>query len=206
MCRHPGPSFPPAPSSTKRRHRGSGATVCVAPGDGLRWASMSWLLVMLVSSMGRRFGSFKADPARTTCSGRPVRFVISSFLAKGTMICASPWDFRSGPSVWVAPAMGSWARRSEEGGVAGGVFSSPARLLLMCPSGRRCVRESAPWRWLMQRDHVLELLGGKMRFPRLGGAGGRRCPPRKMTLEGLIVIFCFLRGFFVIWGCTVLDL
>jgi len=25
---------------------------------------------MLVSSMGRRFGSFKADPARTTCSGR----------------------------------------------------------------------------------------------------------------------------------------
>ncbi|KAG2640829.1 hypothetical protein PVAP13_2KG121216 [Panicum virgatum] len=38
----------------------------------------------------------------------------------------------------------------------------------------------------MQRDHVLELLGGKMRFPRLGGAGGRRCPPRKMTLEGLI--------------------
>jgi len=50
----------------------------------------------------------------------------------------------------------------------------------------------------MQRDHVLELLGGKMRFPRLGGAGGRRCPPRKMTLEGLIVIFYFLRGFFVI--------
>jgi len=58
----------------------------------------------------------------------------------------------------------------------------------------------------MQRDHVLELLGGKMRFPRLGGAGGCRCPPRKMTVEGLIVIFCFLRGFFVIWGCTVLDL
>ena len=72
---------------------------------------------MLVSSMGRRFDSFKADPARTTFSGRLVRFVISSFLAKGRMICASLWDVRSGPSVWVAPAMGSWARRSEEGGV-----------------------------------------------------------------------------------------
>jgi len=80
MCQHPGLSFPPAPSSTERRHRGGGATVCVAPGDGLRWASISKLLVMLVSSMGRRFGSFKADPARTTYSGRFVRFVISSFL------------------------------------------------------------------------------------------------------------------------------
>ncbi|KAG2557296.1 hypothetical protein PVAP13_8NG248300 [Panicum virgatum] len=75
--------LPPAPSSTERRHRGGSTTVCVAPGDGLRWASISKLLVMLVSSMGRRFGSFKADPARTTCSGRLVRFVISSFWRKG---------------------------------------------------------------------------------------------------------------------------
>ena len=74
------------------------------------------------------------------------------------MIWASPWVVPSGPSSMVAPALGWFG--SEEGGVLGALPFHPARMLLMCPSDARCVREWNPWHWLMHRFQNLELLDG----------------------------------------------
>jgi len=140
--------------------------------------------------------------------GHRVRFVVSLFFAKGGMICASPWDVPPGPSATVAPALGSWAIGSEEDGVLGVLSFSLARMRLMCHSGARFVADCGSWRWIMQRFHVLELLDGEMDLPKLGGVGSRRRSVWKTAeklLRAFVVIFVFMRVFFALWGCTVLQ-
>jgi len=109
---------------------------------------------------------------------------------------ASPWGAFSGPSSPVA----------EEGGSSGVASSSPVWELLMCHSGSRCVMDAAPWRWLLQRNHALELLGGETNFSCFVGASGRRCyaMTKARKTKDFNVIFVFLEVFFAIWGCTVL--
>jgi len=196
---------PLSPFLCERRRRGGDVAVGVVPGDGLRWVLISLLSVMLLVSSTGSSCSFKASPARLAFSGRLDRFVVSSFSAKGRMIWASPGDVPSELPFMVAPVLGSWGTRSEEGGENGEVSSFSARMLLMRHRGRRCAREGVPWRWLMQRHQELELLGGKTMSSKLGGTGGRRCPSRKETQEVLVVIFSFFRVSFVTWGYTVLN-
>jgi len=203
MCRHSWPSFPLAPSLGQRRRRGG--WVGVGLGDGKRWVLFSLLSMMFLLSMGRSPCSFKAVSAKAF-SGRLVGWVVSSFSAKGGRIWTSPGDGLSGLPFSVTPAVGLWGSCSKEGGDDCEISSSPSRMRLMRPRGRRCARECVPWRWLMQQIQALELLGAKTSSTMLGGAGGRRCPSRKKTQEDLVVISSFLRVSFVIWGCTVLYL
>ncbi|CAO2038126.1 unnamed protein product [Urochloa humidicola] len=79
----------------------------------------------------------------------------------------------------------------------------------MCHSGSRCVRDRGPWRWILQQNQALELLGGEMGVSSFGGSGGRRGPSKKKaekTVLNFNVIFVYQRVFFVIWRCTVLNL
>jgi len=122
------------------------------------------------------------------------------------MVWISPWDVFSVPPSLLALALELWVDGSEEDGVLGGLPFSPPWMLLMCPKDFRCVRERSVALALAANPRV-ELLGGKMGFPKLGGAGGRRCSLRKTekTLMDYLVISAFLKIFFVIWRCTVLK-
>ena len=75
-----------------------------------------------------------------------------------------------------------------------GVFSGPPSLVA-----------PALDRWVDGPEEGGGLGGGKTGFSKLGGAGGRRCPLRKTKKMDCSVISIFLKGFFVIWGCTVLQ-
>jgi len=135
-------------------------------------------------------------------SGNLVRLVVSLFCERG-MIWISPWCVFSGPPSLVAPALDQWVDGPEEGGGLGVLPSSPAGMLLICPKDR-CVREWSVALALATNPSV-ELLGGKTEFSKLGGAGGRRCPLRKTKKTDCFIIADFLKVFFVIWGCTVLQ-
>lgn len=193
------PGGGPASAPYLRRIRGT-SSVCREFGDGAvvrlsRVApALDFLRLMLL-----RCGS-------DLVSGCVVRLVVSFSFAKGGMIWLSPWGAFSGPSSPVALDLWWWAKRSEEGGSSGVASSSPVWELLMCHSGSRCVMDAAPWRWLLQRNHALELPGGETNFSCFVGASGRRCyaKTKARKTKDFNVIFVFLEVFFAIWGCTVL--
>ena len=102
----------------------------------------------------------------------------------------------------MGPDLGWRAMTSVEGDVSGVSLSSPARKLLVCPSGSRYVRDGVPWHWFLQRNQALELLGGEMKLFSFVSAGGRRCSTKTKARKTVdwTVFFYFLGIFFVFSG------